>query len=168
MSIKNNTTSKHFTHFLTVPQLLEEALIEFNMCSENWSYPTGIRLGDPQDPYYAEIWTNGMDWNKIYWIVETINFSSPKAYPLVFFENHESHEKFNDYDFKKMMRFFMYFRRNKCWIEEEDVHDEEISPYLKFYSHKIKENLPDGMLLTTFSHGSQQEIRFYTNFNIIY
>jgi hypothetical protein len=65
MSVQN-TVSNNATHFLAATTVISKAHDEYKECSENWFYPTDIRLGTPKDEFYGEIWTAGMDWNITY------------------------------------------------------------------------------------------------------
>ena len=91
-----NTVSKHPTHFLRAVELIKKAREEFRVPSENWPHPTDYKFGIPNDRYYAEIFTDGMDWQPSYWVIEDKQLEKPQIQPFVIFEYNEDREKFND------------------------------------------------------------------------
>jgi len=95
----NNTVSKRPTHIICGVPLIQKAMEDTGVPSENWAYPTEHRLGDPvHDDYYAEIWTNGMDWQVVYWLLEQRNLDNPVAIPLITFDDYKDREAFPDFD----------------------------------------------------------------------
>ena len=64
-SLDVNTVSSYSTHFLRAVELIKKARETYKVPSENWPYPTQYRFGIPNDNYYAEVWTDGMDWQPL-------------------------------------------------------------------------------------------------------
>ena len=91
--LDNNTTNREPTYFPRAVELIKQAKEEYPLCTENWIYPTRHKFGSPKDKYYAEVWYDGMDWNKNYWLIETENWNNPKAYALAHFTSYEELEK---------------------------------------------------------------------------
>lgn len=157
------------THFSQAVSLIKEAYSDpklKGLCSENWPSNIAVSYGFPEDEYYAEIWTDGMDWQPNYWIIETIHMSSPKALPLLVFDNHSERNKFNDYDFKQMLKAMMHFRRDLVWIQKDPLHYfcDSIWPFLKYTPPESSlEDNKWGMLPVTFKHNSQEEVSFRAN-----
>jgi hypothetical protein len=115
-----NTTSTYPTHFLAAISLIEKARGDFQLSSENWPYPTETKLGTPDDEYYAEVWVDGMDWQHNYLVIEAVDFSEPVVHPLMRFESHEEQDKFNDFDFRALIKAMLRFRRNEKWVKRKD------------------------------------------------
>jgi len=88
-----NTTSIWPTHFLAGVELINKAGAEHSLPSENWAYPTEYRLGYPRDTFYAEVWTNGMDWQNNYWVIWSI-CENPVCEPLISFTRYEDEGRF--------------------------------------------------------------------------
>jgi len=157
--IDNNSTSERPTHFLAATQLIKEARNTYNICSENWTYPTDYRLGDPRDPWYAEVWSDGMDWNYVLWVIEKNNYSNPKVYPLIIFENDKEKSKFNPFDFKELILALLDYRRDTYWIHSNDFHRfrDTVWPYLSTCkSEKL-------LWECEFKHASQPLVKFLIN-----
>jgi len=158
-----NTTSRMPTHFLAGVELIKEARKTFNVCSENWPYPTIHSLGQPDvDRYYAEVWIDGMDWQNSYWIIETIHYNSPVCIPLVIFENNDEEKKFNRYDFGKLVDAALWYRRDIVWIQKDGtgVYNDLIWPYLHIIDEK---ETISTMRKFEFRHASQIAVRFEMN-----
>lgn len=158
-----NTTSDNPTYFLRGVELVRQANDFYNMPSENWPYPTKHRFGMPQDLYYAEVWNDGMDWNSNYWLIEAVSYNDPKIYPLVFFEDSNDRDKYNDYDFSLLMRAIMFYRRDHLWIRQDErgVYNDQVWSYIQPAQEKM-ERCPC-MRKFTASHGSLGPVDFYMN-----
>src|SRR3989338_3040724 len=110
-----NTTSKHGTRFLAAVPLIQAARENFQIASENWPFPTEYRIGQCRDPYYAEIWQDGTDWQNTYWIIESIKYDGPKVKPFIYFDDEEG--KFNKCDFSNLIEAMLWLRRDREWIQ---------------------------------------------------
>lgn len=133
MDHTNNTVSNISTRFLRGVDIIEDFNKEWEIPSENWSYPV-ISYGDHRDPYYAEIWENGMDYNICFYLLEQIKFEI-KIHLLIVVDNNEwrkLEEKSEDQDF---LTAILYLRRNKVWIkhDEHSVYHDTFIPYLNYY-----------------------------------
>ena len=157
-----NTTSKHPTHFLRAIELIKKAREDFSVPSENWPYPTSYRFGVPTDRYYAEIWTDGMDWQPSYWILEEMNYSKPQIEPLIIFEMNEDRMKFNDYDFCELVEGMMFYRRDEKWINKNDLghYTDTAWPFLFKVNDEVRYKT---MKRYWFEHASQQQVTFWIN-----
>jgi hypothetical protein len=161
----NNSTSRRATHFLAAVPLIVEARKLFNICSENWAYPTEWWLGTPEeDGYYAEVWSDGMDWNTHFWVIETIKHSSPKVEPLLHFETDRG-PRFHMYVLSEFVRAILSFRRGSMWLEEEHPqgHYHDLWSYVHRLEEKPMEAGPVTMQRYKFGHGSQPDVAFYAN-----
>lgn len=98
--IENNSLSSHPTRFLMGPAVIAAAMKQYGVASENEAYPTGRLLTSEHRSYYGEIWSNGMDWNKVYWILFTVDDSVPVAVPLMIFDSLEQWKKIEDVDLR--------------------------------------------------------------------
>lgn len=156
--MENNTISEIPTRFLTGVNLIIEARKTFNICSENWTYPK-LTFGDKNSEYYAEIWTDGMDYNNTYWIIEGGYFSGGgKAKPLLFIDNKERN-KFNDYDFNRLLLGLLWRRRNVILENKNGFNFTDDFSYLKKYENIINNIFQK----CTYEHASQEEVEFYIN-----
>ena len=133
-----NTTINYSTKFLNPTAVIEEGLSEYNICSKNWPYPSGQSIGDVFDNYYAEIWTNGMDWQSTYWFIEVFGVDDPKAVPFLVFERNRDEELFNDYDFNNLLKFLLQKRKQFVTGIYYKIFSDEVVPYL----HQIG-NIPN-------------------------
>jgi hypothetical protein len=161
-----NTVSTYPTHFLRAIELIQLARERFSVPSENWPYPTEYRFGIPNDHYYAEIFTDGMDWQPSYWVIEEKSLEKPQIQPLIVFDYNEDREKFNDYDFGEFIKACLYYRRDKFWIKSGDVgyFTDTIWPYLFLEENKFKFKRTK---FYTFTHASQEPVSFWLNVNFV-
>lgn len=161
--IEVNTASRYPTHFLRAVELIGKARGTFQIPSENWPYPTKHRLGTPGiDPYYAEIWVDGMDWQKSYWAIETVKHNSPVCLPFIVFEDHKNSDLFNEYDFDQLVQAALYDRRDRLWVQKNDgYYNDSVWFYLKGPG-QVLENTPM-MRGYQFEHASQPAVQFYMN-----
>lgn len=162
-----NTTSHTPTRFLQGVQLIIEGREHFNVPSENWPYPTVHTLGIPvNDSYYCEIWVDGMDWQASYWALEEKNLEKPSIVPFLIFENSED-DIFNQNDFHEFIQACLTYRRDKFWIQKNELgyFADSIWPFLYFSgSDAIKHRQ---MKKYTFEHASQKPVTFWLNVNFI-
>ena len=119
-TIYNNTCSGVATKFLTGAQLIQTATEVYKTENENWAYPI-FSFGDDESNYYAEIWMNGMDYNYIYWVIETANHDTPKIYPLIFFPETKDRDNFQDREFRHLCKAFLYNRRYQISKDTKSV-----------------------------------------------
>ena len=164
--MNNNTVSNYPTHFLKAVELIENARKEYQVPSENWTYPTRHRFGIPNDGYYAEIFSDGMDWQSSYWIVEEYQCNRPVVEPLLIFESSKEEDKFNSYDFDCLLKACMFYRRDKLFLKHDDlgVYTEIIWPFLKLVNENIKFKK---MKLFSMCHASQNEVKFWLNIDYV-
>ncbi len=168
-----NTVSKHPTHFLRAVELITEARSEFNVPSENWPWPTYYRFGIPNDRYYAEVWTDGMDWQPSFWVIEELNINNPLIQPLIIFEHHVQCDTFNDVDFAEFIHAMLFYRRDYTWARYRNLEDhycelgyftDTIWPFLNLYKDEVKYQK---MKLYSFKHASQPRVVFWLNESFI-
>jgi hypothetical protein len=157
-----NTTSNHPTHFLRGVDLIVDARTKFRVASENWPHPTYHRFGIPYDYYYAEMWEDGMDWQPSYWIIEQIKYEDPQILPFMIFDNHAERERFNDYDFKSLVKAMLHYRRDDLIFKTGDltVFSDLVWPFIELKEDVTKHG---NMKLFKFSHASQPETSFLAN-----
>ncbi|MFA6355402.1 MAG: hypothetical protein WCW65_03185 [Candidatus Paceibacterota bacterium] len=164
--MENNYASKNQTNFLCGYPLIEEAHSKYGLCSENWAYPTQYKFGHISTPYYAEVWSDGMDWNSVYWLLESINYSSATAIPIIIFDEGEKRIKFNSYDFGQLIEFIMWNRMQYFWIKNGDrgVYGDTVVPYLKKID-PVESYGKSGLVKCYFEHASQKRVEFFLNEN---
>jgi len=158
-TIEVNTTSHEHTHFLAGVQLIRQANEKYKVPSENWPSPTRHRIGTSNDRYYAEIWTDGMDWQRNYWCLEAVNYSPPACSPFLRFADYSEENKFNNYDLNKMLEALLYFRRNEIWIRHNDwrcIYGDEVWGFLKYNLGSAKNSWVD----CSYAHNSQPLVKF--------
>ena len=168
--VKNNDTSKIGTHFLAGVQIIEESRKKFSVSSENWTYPK-VHFGDPNfDDFYAEIWTDGMDWNQVYWLIAKYEFEvKPYAIPLIFFQDNVVLNRFNTHDFNIMLEAFTYaFKAKVMGIEDKTRwYGDTIWSFLR-WDKKEKITFGDQKMISCdYEHASQLPVQFYVNKQII-
>ena len=159
--------SNNPTHFLRGVELITEAHKEFKLCTENWCSPTRFNYGNPQDLYYAEIWYDGMDWNKNYWIIESANLNNPVVQPILHFDDHSKEEKMIETE--ELLTAIMDYRRNTLWIKHDDLRrfSETIWPYIRKINPEEKLGRCPIMVKHRILHASQPRTEFYLNINLI-
>lgn len=157
-----NTVSRRPTHFLRAVELIKRAREEFNVPSENWPHPTEYRFGIPNDHYYAEIWTDGMDYQPSYWVIEEFDLRKPKIQPLIIFEHNEQRNNFDDVYFSEFIHGMLYYRRDCKWIQKNDVgyFSDATWPFLNLYEDEVRFQK---MKLYSFKHASQIRVVFWLN-----
>jgi len=152
----NNTASTIKTSFLAGVELIKDARIKFNVHSENWTYPR-CTFGESDDPYYAEIWTDGMDWNLVFWLLETTGYGDPKVVPCIIFDE-KCLEDITRHSINNIVRMIFKLRRDKLWIKQYDIipFGDDVLPFLK-----IEEDYPHNFYNdVTYEHGSQPKVKF--------
>jgi hypothetical protein len=162
MTMYNNTTSYNYTHFPMAASLIIEARKKFNIGSEDWSYPTDHRIGYAGDSYYAEVWYDGMDWTKNFWVVETCKYNNPSVLPLMVFDEINNYSKFNKYDFKELVSALLSVRRDNLWLhlKDYDRYNDIAWPYLHILKKELVES---GLMECYYEHGSQEHVEFLLN-----
>jgi len=161
-----NTTSKHPTHFLRAVELIKKGREEFKVPSENWPHPTEYRFGIPNDLYYAEVWSDGMDWQPSYWVIEEKQLEKPQIQPFIIFNSNEARSKFHDYDFEQLIRAALWLRRDVLWIKQDSVSyfSDSVWPYLTIINELTQYKK---MTLCEFEHASQERVLFLMNEDFI-
>jgi len=161
-----NTVTESPTHFPAALAMIQEARERFKVPSENWPRPTDIRFGMPRDRYYAEVWTDGMDWQPSYWAIESANSSKPACYPFIIFENHKDRERF--LDFKEFCRACLFFRRDILWTRQDPRGHYNDTVWSWF---RVCEPLEFGtcedMIKCSAKHASQSEVKFLANLEFL-
>ena len=167
-----NTTSKNPTHFLAAVELIHEAHPALEIPNENWPGPTQIRLGTPRtDAYYAEVWNDGMDYQRTYWAIESVLYENPVALPLLVFQDHESRDNFNDYDFNELLMGMLWHRRATTWFEKQNmpydsgVYNDTVWPFLNTVPNAHPPSIGGcaGLEPYSFQHASQCQVFFFAN-----
>ena len=158
----SNTTSLYPTHFLRGVELVDQATRDFSAASENWPCPSQYKFGMPIDEYYAEVWENGMDWQKNYWVIEEIKLEDPIIQPLIIFENHEEEEKFNHHDFGMLIKAALYYRRDSVFIQHKNYgcYKDLVWPFLYLINDTKRFNVMEYFM---FQHANQQPVQFWMN-----
>jgi hypothetical protein len=161
MTTYNNTTTDNPTHFPMAATLIVEARKEFKIYSENWCYPTEYKIGFPRDRYYAEVWTDGMDWTKNLWVVETCKFEFPIVLPMMVFDV-ENYGKFNKVDIREVIAALLCVRRDRVWLMKHDYerYNDIVWPYLK-RGNSGEDKF--GLEHMAYGHNSQKRAEFLVN-----
>lgn len=168
--IYNNTDSREHTHMLAAIELIQEGRKEFNMCSENWAYPTPYKFGMPTDYYYAEVWIDGMDWDCVYWLIEAASLDNPRIYPMVYFEDSNDRDRYNDCDFRDLCRGIMHYRRDMTWIKSKDpkgYYSDSVWPFVSRVEPEDRMEKCPCMVRYKINHASQKPVEFYLNEDLI-
>jgi len=163
-----NTVSSNQTHFLRAVELITNAREHFGVPSENWPYPTTYRFGCPNEWYYAEIWTDGMDWQPSYWVLEEKELEKPQINPFIIFKENYHREIFNDYDFSELIKASLWYRRDRFWVKNNDlgVYTDMVWPFLNVID-KSKTASRSKLTKVYFEHASQQRVYFLMNLDFI-
>jgi hypothetical protein len=141
--------------------------------TENWIYPTEYTFGSPKDKYYAEIWSDGMDWTTNYWLLEAACWDRPKAYGLMTFGNEEAENKLNPWVLRELLEDTMEYRRSVTWFKEDygEEYDKHYFDKIWIYIRRLepREALErnDFIVKHRILHGSQPRFEFYMNENLI-
>jgi len=154
----NNTCSKVSTHFLRGVELIKEFEEDNGVASENWAYPV-VSFGDPKDYYYAEIWSDGMDWNRNFFIIETIKLETPKVTYFMLINSSEL-DKMNKYDFDKMLDAIMWWRRSCLLFDKPDVGYFSDEPWAFLRKDENGKSV-GGWVTVVYEHHSQEPVEFY-------
>lgn len=164
-----NTVSRHPTYFMQGVNLVKEARDEFKIPSENWPYPSEYRFGIPNDNYYAEVWTDGMDWQPTYWVIEEYHLEKPHIQPLIIFDYNEERNKFNDWDFRDFIRAMLWYRRDDLWTKHLDlgIYTDTVWPYLYVEGNPDQKRLCNYENNYFFKHASQPKVKFWVNEDFI-
>ena len=170
----NNTVSKIATRFLRGVELVDQLNKKWEIQYENWSYPH-MTYGDPDDPYYAEIWENGMDYNIVFYLLENINYEI-KTNILMFADNKEWQKLERTGEDKEILQAILYMRRDKLWIKKNDygAYSDTFLPYIHFENKKpYYEQVTDMkwakiMHEAFFEHASQPRAKFLVNKDLFY
>jgi hypothetical protein len=154
----NNTTSSVGTQFLQGAELVRLGLKKYRLHSERWAYPY-LCFGSTDSRYYAEIWTNGMDWQNNYWIIEAENWECPKVYPLIVFENQSEEDKMPAHDLKELLRAILWRRRDMLWVKSGDdgAYHDTVWPFFKVLEQT------DEKSVCTYEHASCPLVKFQAN-----
>lgn len=162
--MNNNTVSKCETRFLKGVEIVEVLMKRYDISNENWTYPY-MTFGNPGDPYYAEIWENGMDWNKTFYLLEQVNYSID-AYLLMMIDGDDWIKL---QDTKEFFNCIFWMRRDREWIKSNDygIYHDNVLPFLVF-DEQLKGRYNDLMYNATFEHASQPKIEFLINQNLIF
>ncbi len=157
-----NTVSKHPTHFLRAVELIYKARKKYKVPSENWPHPTEYKFGIPNDHYYAEIFTDGMDWQPSYWVIEEHSLREPEIQPLIIFNQNEARNKFNSCYFGELIHAMLYYRRDILWAMKCDYgyFTDSIWPFLTLFKDETRYQ---NMKLYAFEHASQTRVVFWLN-----
>ncbi|KKM91567.1 hypothetical protein LCGC14_1227270 [marine sediment metagenome] len=160
-----NTCTGNPTYFPAALALIQKARKRYGVASENWPYPTRFNFGNSRDNYYAEVWTDGMDWQSSYWLIEQVNFEQPQIYPLIIFDSHENEVEFNSCDFEQLLRAVMFARRNALWLKSlpefrNFFHNDTVWPFVFKGDPHPKIEL---MHRCYMKHNSQPFVEFWMN-----
>jgi len=155
----NNTIIDPPSRMPGATNIIKMAREEYDICSENWPSPI-LTFGYYEDKYYAEMWSDGMDWNKTVWLLEAIKFNNPKPILALWFESNKEAETLNDYDWKILLKGICYYRRNKLVLKNEDegMYNDCLWPFLKITGEK-----QEHLLEFVFRHASQKPCRIFIN-----
>lgn len=175
----NNDVSQHPTHFLRGAELVWAATEKWGLTSENWAYPSGVRLGTPgQDDYYGEVWFNGMDYQHTYWVVHFYQTKSPECEPMILFASHDEENKIPAFDLDNIFRAILDYQRARHWIQQDTPpgeidlgrYTDSVWPYLCPHRGTSTIDVEDQTLAlidATFSHASAGPAEFRINKNLI-
>ena len=166
-----NTVLNEPTHMLAALQLIKEARDFYSIPSENWPHPY-MNFGHHEDPYYAEIWVDGMDYQKSYWLIEAPVYETPEIIPFIIFDSHTEEDKFNLFDKKELFKALLWKRANSILFNKvpkkflgylvDGRFFDTIFPYLRISGIKAK-NRNHCLYRACFQHASQPEVNFLVN-----
>lgn len=161
--LDNNTVSKIETRFLRGVEIVQKLTKEYEVPNENWTYPW-ITFGDSEDPYYAEIWYNGMDYNNTFYLLEQINYSI-KVHLLM---DIDGDDWINMSDPKEFFNCIFWMRRDRTWIKTGNYgrYNDDVLPYITF-GKKEEKRFKGELSNITFQHASQPKIDFLINKDLI-
>ena len=156
MNVENNAVSDVRTAFLAGPSLIRKAMQETGIPSENWAYPVGVSVGSQLDPYFAEVWRNGMDWQSTYWALEKFGLSNPRATLLLI---RDGDEAFNRWDLENLLRALLVQRRATLFggYGDPSIYHDTAWCWLK------RTETVDGMVSAEYSHASQKPVAMRVN-----
>jgi len=163
--IYNNTVVGKPTHFMAATELIQRAREDFNVASENW--PSAyLHFGDPEnDLYYAEIWTDGMDWQHTYWLLEYIHWEV-SINPLMRFDDHDVEDKIAPYSFRELSKALLWERRRLTWTKDKNtgVYGDTVWPFFDLTDEMREQEIGDPYWrLVRYSHASQVPVEFWVN-----
>ena len=128
----NNTVIDIPSRMPAATNIILTAREEFGVSSENW--PTHVlSFGYHEDRYYAEMWTDGMDWNLSVWLLEAVSFDNPKPILAIHFNDDFERLKIQGEDWDILLKGLCYFRRDSLLSNTGDqfVYNDRLWPYLK-------------------------------------
>lgn len=163
--VDNNDLGNYPTYFLKGAELIKQYEQKKGVCSENWCYPTEYRFGDPKDEYYGEIWTDGMDWNVNYWLLEKHTLEKPQAHFIALFDTYEEREKLHICELEFLFGMVMSYRR-MFFLKFDSVipfnYGDRVLDHLHIINdepHKKYGNVKK----VRFEHASQKPVEFWLN-----
>lgn len=161
--MKYNTTIKYATHFLNPTQIIEEGIKKFNVPSENYPMPTKNKIGDIFDSYYAEIWSNGMDWQRTFWLLEYHCPHDPIAIPILIFEDNKSLDIFNNSDLDSLFKGLLVSMKQLKTNHKYPIYfmDNIISHLKRLGNHNKR------LELYKFAHYSQPKTKFWLDSDLV-
>ena len=167
MGIDQNTTNRFPTHFLRGVELVQTARKFYGVPSENWTYPTRFSYGWEQGRYYAELWSDGMDWQSTFWLLEKNGYDKPKIAPfIIFYKNYYSVCKCINEDFREFFEAVCWYRQDALWIKKDPIGFYSDMPWA--FVNKVSDKTEDaGEKSKTvfnryhFEHNSQPKVQFW-------
>ena len=146
--------------------MVEEARKSFHLPSENWTYPTRYHFGFPKDKYYAEIWSDGMDWQSNYWLLESEHWNKPQIYPAVVFDHNEDEAKINPHEFEELFQAIMSYRRDILWLKTENpkgIYGDSIWSFTRLLRPIQRKKNCDCLARYRVRHAHQERVEFWLN-----
>ena len=160
------------TYMLAALQLIKKARDFYSVSSENWPYPF-MSFGHYEDPYYAEIWVDGMDYQHSYWLLEALVFEVPEIIPFIIFNSHTEEDKFNLFDKEELFKALLWKRRNSILFSKvpekflgylvDGRFFDTILPYLKIGEKRNIDKPAAIFKNASFEHASQPKVEFWVN-----
>ena len=165
MEIDQNTTNRYPTHFLRGVELVQSARKFYNVHSENWTYPTQFKYGWEQGRYYAELWSDGMDWQSSFWLIEKLGYEKPQIMPFIIStENNNAFNQWYNKDFSMFFDAVCWYRQDKFWIKQDPLGYYTDIPWAyvnKVDSDKEKDAGQYKLRRYYFEHHSQPKVEFW-------
>ena len=159
--------SKKHTHFIGTEKLIDTARTIYNVHSENYAYPE-YYFGHPTLKYYCELWSDGMDYNLMYWLIEYDKLSDYLSdelniIPFIYFDNQYERIKFNETYFVLLIENLINNKYNELIQSNLITKNELVCPYLEFDKENYKMKGKEKLIKCSVKDNFQEEIEFYIN-----
>lgn len=166
--VYNNTVTQVPSRMPAATAIIKMAENEYRYASENWPVPL-FTFGDYPDPYYAEIWSSGMDWSLTLWLLETMGHGRPVPIPMIHFVDRNEAGRFNPMDEQELWAAICWFRRDSLWVHSKSLaqYPDTVWSHVGIESGTETDHGSENMLWASFEHNSQPKVRFWINKKVV-